>query len=515
MHCYFKISSIMSLGLILIFIVIICYFVHQFMISRPKDYPSGLVRWPIFGSMLQIYWRNFKHPFMAVHQLVKELDLPMMSTYLGNHPVVFINDPDSIRELFSKPEFQGRSPGLVAKLRSRNKDKVLGVIFTDGDEWSEQKRYALRNFRDLGYGRRSESFETVLEEETRNLITLITDENSVLMKDGVAEVPQIFYLFHLNMILNVFDGERLSISQLPDAVKLVDIAFLFLSSTEPTGGAFDFLPWLQYVLPWKYGLKDIVDTSTILNKYLGDMVKKCKENHSSEHLRGYIDIFVEKMLNGKHNHPSYNEDNLVNILVDFWFPAVTTVSAAHGFLFEYLLYHPEVQINMQKEIDLIVGRSRLPTLHDRKNMPYTEATIREALRLKPIVVMALTHRCTKAAKLGDYWIPENTLLSPNLYNYHRDEKLWKNPHVFDPMRFLDENGEIIKKDPSLPFGVGKRVCPGETFARHNLFVSTAAFFQHFSIECPFGSPLPDLNDLRNGINLSPNPFKVKIVPRGT
>lgn len=94
-----------------------------------STYPSlvtGLVRWPIFGSMLQIYWRNFKHPFMAVHQLVKELDLPMMSTYLGNHPVVFINDPDSIRELFSKPEFQGRSPGLVAKLRSRNKDKVLG-----------------------------------------------------------------------------------------------------------------------------------------------------------------------------------------------------------------------------------------------------------------------------------------------------------------------------------------------------------------------------------------------------
>lgn len=74
---------------------------------------------------------------------------------------------------------------------------------------------------------------------------------------------------------------------------------------------------------------------------------------------------------------------------------------------------------------------------------------------------------------------------PALGALSSDEKIWTNPEKFEPERFLDENGKLaVNKDHSLPFGAGKRLCAGETFARNMLFLFTAAFFQTFNVSLP-------------------------------
>lgn len=66
-----------------------------------------------------------------------------------------------------------------------------------------------------------------------------------------------------------------------------------------------------------------------------------------------------------------------------------------------------------------------------------------------------------------------------------DETIWKEPEKFQPERFLDDAGKLcLSKDQSLPFGAGKRLCAGETFARNMLFLFTSAFFQAFSVSLP-------------------------------
>lgn len=72
-----------------------------------------------------------------------------------------------------------------------------------------------------------------------------------------------------------------------------------------------------------------------------------------------------------------------------------------------------------------------------------------------------------------------------------DETVFKQPDVFQPKRFLDENGCFSPKlDKSLPFSAGKRVCAGETFARNTLFLLTAAIAQNFNIAMPEGEQMP-------------------------
>ncbi|KAG8256895.1 hypothetical protein J6590_060558 [Homalodisca vitripennis] len=107
----------------------------------------------------------------------------------------------------------------------------------------------------------------------------------------------------------------------------------------------------------------------------------------------------------------------------------------------------------------------------------------------------------------------DTMLLPNLWSSNMDETVWEDPFQFKPERHLEEDGSLKKKDLSIQFGLGKHLCSGETFARQNMFLVFAAMMQNFSLELPSGQPLPNVEMHVPGINVSPQFFSVKMVPR--
>lgn len=95
---------------------------------------------------------------------------------------------------------------------------------------------------------------------------------------------------------------------------------------------------------------------------------------------------------------------------------------------------------------------------------------------------------------------QGTLIITALGALGHDNSIWDEPHEFKPERFLDDNGKLsLKKDQSLPFGAGKRLCAGETFARNMLFLFTAAFFQAFSVSRPAGEKIFKFEDNLTGL----------------
>lgn len=93
-----------------------------------------------------------------------------------------------------------------------------------------------------------------------------------------------------------------------------------------------------------------------------------------------------------------------------------------------------------------------------------------------------------------------------------DKNIWKNPEVFQPERFLDENGQFAPKlDKSLPFSTGKRVCAGETFSRNMLFLTVAAIVHNFNFAIPKGEKLP-MNSKTGMFHYLPE-FSMEFLPR--
>lgn len=115
--------------------------------------------------------------------------------------------------------------------------------------------------------------------------------------------------------------------------------------------------------------------------------------------------------------------------------------------------------------------------------------------------------------MSGYDIPKDTFALGGLHALHNDKELWKDPENFRPERFLDSEGKFsIRKDLSLPFGAGRRLCVGETFSRNTMFLCISALLQNFNLK-PTGEQLDNIRDNYSGLTNVPNDFWIEFEAR--
>ncbi|XP_049787583.1 probable cytochrome P450 304a1 [Schistocerca cancellata] len=224
------------------------------------------------------------------------------------------------------------------------------------------------------------------------------------------------------------------------------------------------------------------------------MVDEHKNTMCDDDMRDFIDVYLKEMMKKqKTAEPSFfSTEQLVVTMLDFIIPTTTSLAVALTWYLMCVAHHPRVLRRIHQELDAVVGRGRLPSLDDRPRTPYFEASIRESLRLCTLSPISIPHRATQDTTLKGYFIPANTIVITNLWSVHMDENLWGDPKNYRPERFLESDGTLTKKDYTLPFGAGKRLCPGETFSRQNFYLLCGALLQNFTIE-PDGVPPLDSN----------------------
>ncbi|KAK3084638.1 hypothetical protein FSP39_016665 [Pinctada imbricata] len=190
----------------------------------------------------------------------------------------------------------------------------------------------------------------------------------------------------------------------------------------------------------------------------------------------------------------------------------TTVNSLSWFTL-VLLYKPEIQQRMRKEIEEVVGDSRLPSLADREKLPYCDAVIHETLRFGNIAPFALPHGLTEDMQFNGYFIPKDAVIIPNLDSVLMDPDLFKDPFEFNPLRFLTDDGCLVGTENVQTFGIGRRICLGEALARMELFLFATSLIQRFELVRSDGHKLPELTESKLGTTRSPLPFMVKAVER--
>lgn len=134
-----------------------------------------------------------------------------------------------------------------------------------------------------------------------------------------------------------------------------------------------------------------------------------------------------------------------------------------------MILFPEVQQKAQEELDRVVGTDRLPSFADRSSLPYIDAVVKEVLRWHPVSPMGVPHVASEDNVHNGMFIPKGTLLMPNIWLFTRDERIYKDPEMFAPERFLGKSPEI---NPStFVFGFGRRICPGRELSDANIFLA--------------------------------------------
>ncbi len=169
-------------------------------------------------------------------------------------------------------------------------------------------------------------------------------------------------------------------------------------------------------------------------------------------------------------------------------------------------------MQIQREIDTVVGRDRMPRMSD--DLPYTQACICEIFRLGNVVPLGAPHKASQDTVLGGYHIPKGSLVFANIGAIGFDPERWSEPARFNPDRFLDESGKVIKRNDLIPFSTGHRICIGEQMSKTEMFVFFTRLIHRFTFKKPDDSPPISFQGIA-GVTLSPVPFKTCAIPRDT
>ncbi|KAJ3559622.1 hypothetical protein NM688_g227 [Phlebia brevispora] len=189
----------------------------------------------------------------------------------------------------------------------------------------------------------------------------------------------------------------------------------------------------------------------------------------------------------------------------------TTTSSMEVFLLAVLRF-PKVVKKVQEEIDRVVGRDRMPAFEDEDALPYVRAFIKEFERWRPIAPMGLPHSVIRDDEYDGMHIPKGATVYGNIHTMMQDPEMFPDPEAFRPERFLDTSNPRLVEF-TLPFGFGRRLCPGMHVASQSLFILVTRILWAFDI-VPIGEKLPDVHDfVSTGLSSYPKPFQFTVRPR--
>ncbi|PRQ54537.1 putative beta-amyrin 24-hydroxylase [Rosa chinensis] len=250
----------------------------------------------------------------------------------------------------------------------------------------------------------------------------------------------------------------------------------------------DVLGPLKRVGFWVYG-KQLIDVTMGYDRLLEGMLKQHEERAEREGWdredKDLMDILL-KAYQDDQAEVQITRTHVKAFLLDLFIGGTATTAEAMQWGVAELINHPDIFNKVREEMKTVVG-SRLVEESDVANLPYLQAVIKETLRLHPPVPLS-TRESRETCKIKEFDIPEKTSVAINQYAIMRDPELWDNPDEFRPERFLvstkekyeselDQNESRGHNFQYVPFGSGRRRCPGSNLATILLNTSIAAMVQ--------------------------------------
>lgn len=177
-----------------------------------------------------------------------------------------------------------------------------------------------------------------------------------------------------------------------------------------------------------------------------------------------------------------------------------------------LLNNPDILEKARSEIDNQIGFDRFVDELDLTKLPYLRCIILETLRLYPAGPFLMPHESSEECTVGGFRIPRGTMLLANIWAIQNDPKIWENPRKFKPERFEGIEGTRDHGFKFMPFGSGRRSCPGEALSMRIVGLTLGSLIQCFEWE-RVGEKMEDMAEASGLVLAKVQPLQAKCRPR--
>ncbi|KAJ7127635.1 cytochrome P450 [Mycena epipterygia] len=458
----------------------LCYYMYTRKSTMPL--PPGPKGWPIIGNVLDMpkshAWKTFAR--------WGDIYGGIMSITLLGQPFVIINDPEIATEILEKR-------GSVYADRP-----TLEMANMSG--WDR----ALSNSR---YGPRSKQYRKLIGRVIGTRASMVKfypveDYQASMFLKRVLENPKAFeaWVFSLRtagaMVLHLTYGYKIKEQENDPLVDIADKALIeFSEITRPGAFLVDIMP----IPAFKFKHAN--------HRFPGAGFKRLAKMYakSCDDLAEVPFAYVKEQMATGQETALYTS----NLLQDKEISEDRTVSVITAYFLAAAKY-PEVQVKAQAEIDAVIGQSRLPSFQNRESLPYIEAVCKELYRWLPIVPLAVPHRAMADDVYEGYLIPKDSLVLANVWKFLHDPKVYTDPFVFNPDRFMGTNPAPHPTDMGI-FGYGRR-----HLADVSVWINVAKAVAGLTISRARdanGQEIDPVADTTDGIIARPIPFTCVVAPR--
>ncbi|KAK9749294.1 hypothetical protein RND81_02G115800 [Saponaria officinalis] len=459
---------IYEISLLLIPIILITFL--NLLKSSPKSnlkLPLGPKPWPIVGHMHLLGDK----PHQNVTQLSKKYG-PIMSLRLGSAPIIVISCPKIAKEMFLKHDLAFSSRKVPVARKVTNHDKFSMIWLPVGHKWRTlRKVVTMQLFTKI----RLDSSQALREMKVNELLTYV---RKCYESGAPVDIGKAGSITLLNMMSNTLFSVDMGSHDESCSQEFKELVWHLLEEGSKINVS-DFIPLFEV-----FDLQGVLRRNTCyLNKMIGIFDRIIDQRLSDNVDCTKDDVLHTLLMLVKDNELSF--DDVKHLLMDLFLAGSDTTYSTLEWAMTELLQNPQNITKAQNEMDQVLGNKNGPIREpDISNLPYIQAIVKETLRLHPPTPILVPHRAKTDVNLCGYLVPKDSEIWVNIWAMGRDPTLWKNPNSFNPERFLDgANNEIDMKHQDfkfIPFGAGRRMCPGMPLAYRMLHLMLANLINSFN-----------------------------------
>ncbi|XP_013459992.2 cytochrome P450 71D11 [Medicago truncatula] len=436
--------------------------------------PKGPIKLPIIGNLHNLL---SSQPHKKLRDLARKYG-PLMHLQLGEISMIVISSPDCAREVMKTHDinFAIRPKVLASDLISYNSTGIISSPY--GNYWRQLRKICASELLSL---KRVNSYQPIREEEFSNLVKWITSKKGSSINLTQAVLSSIYTILSKSAFGKKCNDQDKFISAVKELIKIAagfDLEDLFPSIT-----------WLHYFTGLRPTLERVHrQVDQIMENIISEHKEaKSKANYDQgESDEDIVDVLI-KYEDGNNKEFFLTKDNIKAIILDIFGAGGETSASTIDWAMVEMIRDPRIMKKVQDEVREVFKMKGRVDENCINELHYLKSIVKETLRLHTPVPLLLPRECGQACEIHGYHIPFKTKVVVNAWAIARDPNYWTEPEKFYPERFMGNTIDYKGSDfEYIPFGAGRRICPGSIFGLRNVELTLATLLFYFDWKLPSG-----------------------------
>lgn len=437
--------------------------------SKITQLPPGPTPWPVLGNIFHM--GNMPH--ITLTNFAKTY-VPLMSLRLGTKLLVVGSSPSAAIKILKTHDriMSGRHVPNAVPSKGSDLDKTsMGWTSECNNGW-RYLRTLCRN--ELFSGKVLESQACLRGKKVMELVEFLRS------KEGqVVNLGELVFATVLNMLSNVLiSKDMVSLEKETEDGGMRNLVRGIVESISAPNIS-DFYPILGK-LDLQGLRKRVLDLMTRTRSYWEPILEERRNSRESgsSSQQDFLEILLD---NG------FTNDRIHQLFMELLSAGSDTTTSTIEWAMAELIKNVESMKKVQDELEIELSGSDYPKESQLLQMSYVQACVKETLRLHPPAPLLLPHRAIETCQVMSYTIPKDAQIFVNVWAIARDPLIWEEPEMFRPQRFLSYDMDFKGNDfEFLPFGAGRRICPGLPMAAIKIPIVLASLVHFFDWELPHG-----------------------------